>query len=109
MRIWVGEASSLVLSVTDNRGNGLKKTVISDARDRPPFSPKEFKTIEPGEAITFQRGLYLEQEGITSPGSYVVTVFFHSPVTREFAPGNLNVWTKEDGELHSKPITFNVK
>ena len=104
-----GEASSLSLVVTDNRGNGLNTDFIADARDRPPYSPKEFKTIESGDAITFKRRLNLEQEGITSAGSYVVTVYFHSPVTREFVPGKLNVWTTEDGELHSESITFTVK
>jgi len=104
-----GEASSLVLIVTDNSGKGLPNTIIQDARDRPPYSSEDFTKIKPGHAFTFKRALFLEREGITSPGSYVVTVFFHSPVTSEFAPEKLNVWTTEDGELHSESITFTVK
>jgi hypothetical protein len=104
-----GESSSLVLMVTDNLGHALKKTFIEDARDRPPYFAEDFMKIKAGHAFTFKRALLLDREGVTSPGSYVVTVFFHSPVTRKSAPEKSNVWTREEGELHSTPITFTVK
>lgn len=96
-----GVSSSLSKYVRDSNGQRLDSLVLSDARDAPPFQEEDFTILKPGEEFTFKKWLDMYTEGITLPGEYVVSVLYHSPVEREFAPKGLNVWARENGTLEA--------
>ena len=102
-----GVSSSLTMYVRESNGKFLHNSLVSDARDRPPFSETDFTTLKPDEEFILKSWLDMESEGITSPGEYIVVVNFHTPVEREFAPKNLKTWVKEDGTL-SGSFAFKV-
>ena len=94
-----GVSSSFSKYVRDSSGQTLNSLVLSDAKDRPPFLEEDFTILKPGEEFTYKKWLDMYTEGVISPGEYVITVRYHSPVEREFAPKGLNVWAREDGTL----------
>jgi hypothetical protein len=103
-----GVASSLFLAIGDSNGQLVRGHVLSDAQDYPPFPEKDFITLQPNEEFSFWRRFDMEGQGITKVGEYSITVWYHSPVSKEHAPQSRNVWTKEKGTLRSKPFVFTV-
>jgi hypothetical protein len=103
-----GRSSSLTMSLSVVRGALARRTFLEDAQHHPPFPQGDFTTIQPGEFIERERWLDLKSDGITGPGIYKLTVWYHSPVPREFAPPGLKLWAAENGVLQSKPVTLTV-
>ncbi len=74
----------------------------------PPFSTDDFITLQPGKLIRQKTFIALENYGITSPGSYQVKVWYHSPIQKSFAPTEINAWTSDDDTLMADPIIFEI-
>ena len=50
----------------------------------------------------------LKQYEIRRLGVYSVTVWYRSPIPREFAPEGMKVRAMEEGRLESKPVKFEI-
>jgi hypothetical protein len=96
------------MSISVVSGKLAERTFLEDALHHPPFPAEDFITIQPGESLEKERWLDLHGDGIRTPGVYRVTVWYHSPIPREFAPSGLKIWAMENGVLQSKPVTFKV-
>lgn len=103
-----GASASFTLGISADRGKLAQKTFLDDAQHRPPFVAEDFITIQPGELVEQERLIGLRREGIKESGVYKVTVWYHSPIPRSFAPEGLQIWAMENGVLRSKPVAFNV-
>jgi hypothetical protein len=103
-----GRSSSLTISISVVQGELGERMFVEDSLDHPPFPAEDFILIHPGESVERERLLDLRSDGIQSPGIYRVTVWYHSPIPREFAPPGLKPWAMENGALQSKPVTLKV-
>ena len=103
-----GPSSSFTSTITDMAKKVILSTTFPDAQDRPPFIVEQFITIQPGKSLELERWLDIRSEGIKVPGEYKYTIWYHSPVSLEFAPSGMEIWPMENGDLESKPITFKV-
>src|SRR5262249_22836951 len=103
-----GASSSFLLGVADANGIWLNPTVLSDYRARPPVEREDFITLQAAQSLELKNIIGLDSEGVTQPGKYTVTLWYHSPVSLDFAPKGMNVFVKENGSLQSKPVAFEV-
>lgn len=103
-----GRSSSFTVFISDEHGKAVRRTFLEDAMHVPPFSKNDFVTIQPSESVETKRLVDMRGDGIKAPGIYQITVRYHSPVPREFAPEGLEIWAMENGVLQSKPVTFKV-
>lgn len=103
-----GRSSSFTISISVVQGELGERRFLEDALDHPPFPAEDFITIRPGESVERERLLDLRGDGIKAPGVYEVTVRYHSPIPREFAPSGLKLWAMENGVLQSKPVSLKV-
>jgi hypothetical protein len=99
--------SSLFLETMDSKGELLSPSLISELKDLPPFSEQDFLTLKPNETFTLKSSFSRWSLGVKDPGDYQLFVLYECPVRREVVPkGLLNVWTKENGRLTSKPVAI---
>src|SRR5712692_7102231 len=87
-----GPSSSFTISISIVQGELGERRFLEDTLDHPPFPAEDFITIRPGESVERERLLDLRGDGIKSPGIYKVTVWYHSPIPRDFAPPGLKPW-----------------
>lgn len=103
-----GRSSSFAISISAIQGELGERKFLEDALHQPPFPAEDFMTIPAGESVERERLLDLRGDGIKSPGIYKVTVWYHSPIPREFAPPGMKLWAMENGALQSKPVSLKV-
>lgn len=100
---------SLGYGFTDSQGRGLMPTMIAGSFYSPPFPPEDFITLRPDEAIQTQRDIEIGlQEGIKTLGLYQITVWYNNPVSQDFAPEGLRMWSMANGVLVAKRMRFAV-
>lgn len=103
-----GASSSFYLAILDERNNALSPTFIDDAFRLRSFSKEDFTSIMPNQSLQKERGVNLQKYGIVKPGKYQIIVWYKSPVSKENAPSELDVWSSENGVLMSKAMSFTV-
>jgi hypothetical protein len=104
-----GWSSSFSLSVSDAKGRTIQPSFLDDHLPAPPFPTEDFLTLGRGEMIEKERELNFKGYGIKKPGVYRVTVFYHSPIPRSFAPVKSKIWPMEYGDLQAKEVRISVE
>ncbi|HSB08852.1 MAG TPA: hypothetical protein VLM38_05035 [Blastocatellia bacterium] len=96
---------SLGFGLEDMRGRGLIAASVPGSFYHPPFATEDFITLLPGQKLKTERDFEIgRDEGITTPGTYQVVIWYNSPVPREFAPLGLDIWPMENGRLLANKI-----
>lgn len=103
-----GDSSSFSLWVKDTRtGKDVTGQFLADALTPPPGSKDQFTKILPHYYFGFDANWRMKELNIDRPGSYMITVNYHSPIPLAFGLG-LPIWSKEMGSVRSNSLKVQV-